>query len=165
MGESFWKNFAQKTAGDLLESVIANMPSGAPGSLSESTYADIVGIMLKSNGFPAGRTELGPNTIADVQIIQKDGSAELPTDALARVVGCLVRNGLGDHERNNAEAGGTRASGSGRRREAPRQPYDAAEVRADPPGCVGRFARRGDRTSDRCRRRGRHKRNRGKTRR
>ena len=92
-GEPFWKSFAQKTVGDLLEFVSAYMPNGAPGSLSEPTYNDIVALILKSNGFPAGTTELGRNTIADVQIIPKDGSAELPANALARVVGCLARSG------------------------------------------------------------------------
>jgi mono/diheme cytochrome c family protein len=92
-GDPFWKSFAQKTVGDLLEFVGTNMPNGAPGSLSEPTYADIVALILKSNGFPAGTTELGRNTIAGVQIIPKDGSAELPASALARVVGCLARSG------------------------------------------------------------------------
>ena len=41
-GEPFWKSFAQKTVGDLLEFVSTNMPNGAPGSLNESTYTDIV---------------------------------------------------------------------------------------------------------------------------
>ena len=79
--------------GDLLEFVGTNMPNGAPGSLSEPTYNDIVALILKSNGFPAGTTELGRSTIAGVQIIPKDGSAELPANALARVVGCLARSG------------------------------------------------------------------------
>jgi hypothetical protein len=69
------------------------MPNGAPGSLGAPTYRDIVALMLKSNGFPAGATELGPNTIADVQIVPKDGSTELPANALVRVVGCLARSG------------------------------------------------------------------------
>jgi mono/diheme cytochrome c family protein len=92
-GESFWKSFSQKTVGDLLDYVSANMPNGSPGSLNESTYRDIVAIMLKSNDFPAGTTELEHNAVADVQIIPKDGSAELPANALARVVGCLARSG------------------------------------------------------------------------
>jgi mono/diheme cytochrome c family protein len=92
-GDPFWKSFAQKTVGDLIEFVSAYMPNGAPGSLSEPTYNDIVALILKSNGFPVGTTELGRNTIADVQIIPKDGSAELPANALARVVGCLARSG------------------------------------------------------------------------
>jgi S-disulfanyl-L-cysteine oxidoreductase SoxD len=93
VGEPFWKSFAQKTAGDLLEFVSANMPNGSPGSLSESTYGDIVALMLKSNGFPAGTTELRRDTSANVQIVQKNGGSELPANALARVVGCLARSG------------------------------------------------------------------------
>jgi mono/diheme cytochrome c family protein len=89
VGEPFWKSFAQKTVADLLEFVSANMPNGSPRSLSESTYRDIVALMLKSNGFPAGNTELRPDNIADVQIVQKDGRTELPANAYVRVVGCL----------------------------------------------------------------------------
>jgi hypothetical protein len=77
------------------------MPNGAPGSLKEAAYKDIVALMLKSNGFPAGTAELGANTIAGVQIVPCDGSTELPADALARVVGCLARSG-GDWVVTNA---------------------------------------------------------------
>jgi hypothetical protein len=93
VGDPFWKSFAQKSVGDLLEFVSANMPNGAPGSLDESTYRDIVALMLKSNGFPAGTAELRRDNIANVQIVQKDGRTELPSNALARVVGCLARSG------------------------------------------------------------------------
>jgi len=93
VGDAFWKSFAQKTVGDLLEFVSTYMPNGTPGSLTETTYRDIVALMLKSNGFPAGATELGGAATANVQIVPKDGSTELPANALARVVGCLSRNG------------------------------------------------------------------------
>ncbi len=93
VGDSFWKSFSQKTIADLLEYVSANMPNGAPGSLSASTYQDIVALLLKSNGFPAGTADLRPDTTAAVQIVPKDGSTELPANALARVVGCLARSG------------------------------------------------------------------------
>ena len=93
VGDAFWKSFAQKTVGDLLEFVSTNMPNGTPGSLTEPTYRDIVALMLKSNGFPAGAAELGGNTAANVQIIPKDGSTELPAGALVRVVGCLTKTG------------------------------------------------------------------------
>jgi mono/diheme cytochrome c family protein len=92
-GEPFWKSFAQKTVGELLDFVSMNMPNGTPGSLDESTYRDIVALILKSNGFPAGTTELRRNTVAGVQIVAKDGRTELPANALARVVGCLSRSG------------------------------------------------------------------------
>lgn len=93
VGEPFWKSFAQETVGDLLRYVSTSMPNGAPGSLNESTYRDIVAVMLKSNEFPAGATELERDNIAEVRIIPKDGRTELPADALVRVVGCLARSG------------------------------------------------------------------------
>jgi S-disulfanyl-L-cysteine oxidoreductase SoxD len=93
VGDAFWKSFAQKSVGDLLEYVSANMPNGTPGSLDASTYGDIVALMLKSNGFPAGTMELRRDSAAGVQIVQKDGRTELPADALARVIGCLGRSG------------------------------------------------------------------------
>jgi mono/diheme cytochrome c family protein len=93
VGDPFWKTFSQKSVGDLLQYVSTYMPNGNPGSLDKSAYEDIAALMLKSNGFPAGTTELAPNTIANVQIIPKDGNTELPANALARVVGCLARSG------------------------------------------------------------------------
>jgi S-disulfanyl-L-cysteine oxidoreductase SoxD len=101
VGDAFWKSFSQKTVGDLFEFISRYMPNGAPGSLSQPTYQDIVAVMLKSNGFPAGNTELGANTVAGVQIVPKDGSTELPANALVRVVGCLARSG-GDWAVTNA---------------------------------------------------------------
>lgn len=89
-GDPFWKSFSQKTVGELLDYVSANMPNGSPGSLSQATYKDIVAAMLKANGFPAGNTELAR---AAARIVPRDGSTALPANALARVVGCLARSG------------------------------------------------------------------------
>ncbi len=93
VGEAFWKSFQQKTVGELLEFVSMYMPNGSPGSLSKGAYEDIVALMLKSNGFPAGTTELERGAMTEVQIVPKDGNAELPANALVRVVGCLARSG------------------------------------------------------------------------
>lgn len=92
-GDAFWKSFAQKSVGDMLDFISTYMPNGTPGSLNEDTYKDIVALILKTNGFPAGNAELARDAVANVQIVQKDGGAELPADALARVVGCLARRG------------------------------------------------------------------------
>jgi S-disulfanyl-L-cysteine oxidoreductase SoxD len=92
-GDKFWEGFTQKTVGDLLTYVKTNMPNGNGGSLSASTYNDLVALILKSNNFPAGTTELAPETVADVQIIPKDGPGELPANVLARVIGCLAKSG------------------------------------------------------------------------
>lgn len=93
VGDAFWKSFSQKPAADLLAFISKYMPNGAPGSLSGAAYEDIAAVILKSNGFPAGSTEFASKNIAGVLIVPKDGSTELPANALARVVGCLARNG------------------------------------------------------------------------
>ena len=92
-GEKFWEGYTQKTVGDLLTYVRTNMPNGRGGTLPESTYNDLVALILKSNGLPAGMIELAPESVADVQIVPKEGPGELPANALVRVVGCLARNG------------------------------------------------------------------------
>jgi mono/diheme cytochrome c family protein len=93
VGDIFWKGFSQKTVGEMIDFVTNNMPNGNPRSLSETTYADIVAFLLKSNGFPAGTTELARSAADNVQILPKDGSSELPANSLARVVGCLAKSG------------------------------------------------------------------------
>jgi len=93
VGDAFWKSFAQKNVGDLLDFISKYMPNGNPGTLSVTAYEDITAYMLKANGFPAGKTDLGPSSSNAVQIVQKDGKNELPANALARVVGCLARSG------------------------------------------------------------------------
>jgi len=93
-GDKFWTAFTQKSVGDLLTFVKTNMPNGnGAGSLSASTYNDLVALILRANGFPAGATEVTPESVADVQIIPRDGPGELPGNVLARVVGCLKKDG------------------------------------------------------------------------
>src|SRR4029077_20694924 len=72
-GEKFWEGYSQKTVGDLLTYVRANMPNGSGGSLPGSSYNDLVALILKSNGFPAGNSELTPQTVTDVQIVPRGG--------------------------------------------------------------------------------------------
>ena len=93
-GDAFWKAFTQKTVADLLTFVKTNMPNGVnAGSLPAPVYNDLVALVLKSNGFPAGTTEVAPETVIGVQIIPKDGPGELPANTLVRVVGCLSKSG------------------------------------------------------------------------
>jgi mono/diheme cytochrome c family protein len=92
-GEKFWEGYSQRSVGELLSYVRANMPNGNGGSLPASTYNDLVALILKSNGFPAGATELVPEHAATVQIVPKDGPGTLPANTLVRVVGCLARSG------------------------------------------------------------------------
>jgi len=93
VGDKFWTANTQKSVGDLLTYMSKNMPNGNGGSLSASTYNDLVALVLKSNGFPAGTAEVSPEAVADVQIIPREGAGELPANVLARVVGCLKKDG------------------------------------------------------------------------
>jgi len=105
VGDQFWQANTQKTVGDLLKFVSTNMPNGRDaGSLSASSYNDLVALILKSNGFPAGTTEVSPDTVATIQIIPKDGPGELPANTLVRVVGCLAPKSGADWTITNASA-------------------------------------------------------------
>jgi S-disulfanyl-L-cysteine oxidoreductase SoxD len=103
-GDTFWQKHTQKTVGDLLAYVSANMPNGQGGSLSAGSYNDLMALILKSNGLPAGTTELTPEAVAKVAIIPKGGGGELPANALARVVGCLVGKTGSDWTLSNVTA-------------------------------------------------------------
>jgi mono/diheme cytochrome c family protein len=92
-GDKFWQSYTQKTVGDLLTFVKTSMPNGSPGSLPAATYDDLVALILKSNGFPAGTVEVAPETVAKVQIVPKGGAGELPANTLVGVVGCLTKSG------------------------------------------------------------------------
>jgi hypothetical protein len=89
-GSTFMDGWTQRSVGDLIKFVSTNMPNGNGGSLSASTYLDLVALILKTNGFPAGTADLAPEAVANVQIVPKDGPGELPAGTLARVVGCLA---------------------------------------------------------------------------
>jgi mono/diheme cytochrome c family protein len=96
-GDQFWSDWRESTVGELLTYISKNMPYSEDGSLagtlSPSTYVDIVAHMLERNGLPAGAQELTQASSVGVQIIKKDGPGELPASTLARVVGCLAPRG------------------------------------------------------------------------
>lgn len=97
VGDAFWTDWRESTVEALLTYVSKNMPFSEDGSLagtlSPSTYADIVAYMLSANELPAGKQELTASSSAGVKIIRKDGPGELPATTLAQVVGCLAPRG------------------------------------------------------------------------
>jgi len=92
-GDAFWQGFRESTVDHLFNYVRENMPNGAGGSLSASAYLDLVAFILSRNGFPAGAEELTAESTVGVKIIAETGPGELPATTLARVVGCLARDG------------------------------------------------------------------------
>ena len=61
-GPAFLANWDGLTVGDLSERVRRTMPPNKLGQLTRQQIVDILGHVLKVNGFPAGKTELEPKT-------------------------------------------------------------------------------------------------------
>jgi len=51
------------TVGDLFERIRISMPQNAPGSLTAQQNADVLAFILHANKFPAGKTELGTQSM------------------------------------------------------------------------------------------------------
>ena len=94
-GDRFWADWQESSVDYMLGRISKNMPFSEDGSLAGTlgtpTYVDIVAHILNTNGFPAGSGELTAASSAGVQIVKKGGPSELPSDAFAHVVGCLVK--------------------------------------------------------------------------
>jgi mono/diheme cytochrome c family protein len=67
-GPAFLANWDGLTVGDLCERIRVSMPPDNPRRLSRRQITDILGHMLRLNGFPAGKTELARETDAQKQI-------------------------------------------------------------------------------------------------
>jgi mono/diheme cytochrome c family protein len=67
-GPAFLSNWDGLTVGDLCERIRVSMPPSKPRGLSRQQLSDILGHMLKANGFPAGKTELAREAEAQKQI-------------------------------------------------------------------------------------------------
>ena len=80
---------------DLLTFVSKNMPNGQGGTLPAATYNDLVALILKSNGFPPGPTELAPRPIAERRrsFRRTDPASCPPTRSFASSAAWLRRAG------------------------------------------------------------------------
>jgi mono/diheme cytochrome c family protein len=58
VGQPFFARFDRQTADDVVDVIRRTMPQEAPDTLGMPVYADIVSHLLRSNGAPAGKTEL-----------------------------------------------------------------------------------------------------------
>jgi cytochrome c len=57
-GEFFVSRWSAQPLSDLANKIRNTMPAGAPGSLSPQQSVDLVAHLLKTSGFPAGKTDL-----------------------------------------------------------------------------------------------------------
>ncbi len=67
------------------------MPRGAPGSLGDTVYLDLVAHLLKENGFPAGSRELTADALDGVRVLPGRPRPLPPIGdfSYVEVVGCL----------------------------------------------------------------------------
>jgi len=100
-GEVFIRDWADKDLGRLLDRA-KRMPPGAPGSLSDSTYAEILAYVLQANSFPAGSTELTVDGLNNIRVEAREGPGAVPNFSLVRSVGCLTSGPERDWTLTNA---------------------------------------------------------------
>jgi quinoprotein glucose dehydrogenase len=58
VGSTFLGNWVGLSVGELADRVRMTMPQDNPGTLSSATTADLIALILKSNGYPAGGADL-----------------------------------------------------------------------------------------------------------
>ena len=89
--ERFARGFAGKDLKTLFSKTATTMPRGAPGSLGDTVYLDVVAHLLKENGFPAGSRELAADALDGIGVVPGRPKA-LPAIgdfSYVEVVGCL----------------------------------------------------------------------------
>jgi Cytochrome C oxidase, cbb3-type, subunit III len=80
-----WREFPLKVAYD----IVANtMPFGAPASLGEKRYLDIMARILEANEIPAGARELA-TAMLGATLVGKNGPQPLPSSSPVETVGCM----------------------------------------------------------------------------
>lgn len=91
-GERFARNFAGKDLKTLYTKIATTMPRGAPASLGDAVYLDIVAHILSENGFPAGDGELTTEVLSGVQVLPGKAKPPPPVGdfSYVEVVGCLT---------------------------------------------------------------------------
>jgi cytochrome c553 len=88
-GNRFMDHWREDSLEGLYKTIKSTMPRGAPASLEDAVYLDILAYILQSNEFPSGPGELVMGALRGIQVEAKSGPQEAPVGALVEVVGCL----------------------------------------------------------------------------
>lgn len=91
VGGHFMDRWREDTLESFFELVRNTMPRGAPRSLADEAYVDVVAYVLQKNSFPSGAAELTAAELAEVRVQGKQGPAPVPDFSLVSVVGCLTQ--------------------------------------------------------------------------
>lgn len=95
-GAKFIENWREDNLESLWNRLSKAMPAGAPGSLSEKEYLDVLAFILQENEFPAGKQALTAAEIPEIRFESRNGPEAVPDFALVRTVGCLARGSDGN---------------------------------------------------------------------
>ena len=88
----FTERWREESLGFLFGFLRTRMPAKAKGSLSETSYLQILSYLLKLNNFPAGKNELTVASLEKIRFVDKDGPRALPTNSLVHVAGCVIED-------------------------------------------------------------------------
>ena len=89
--DRFNRMFAGQDLKNLYTRIATTMPRGAPGSMADDVYLDILAYIVRENGFPAGSHELSLDGLAGVEV-QPTRPKPLPPVgdfSYVEVTGCL----------------------------------------------------------------------------
>ena len=91
-GERFARIFAGKDLKTLYTKIATTMPRGAPASLGDAVYLDIVAHILKENGFPAADGELVTEALSGIEVLPGKAKPPPPVGdfSYVDVVGCFT---------------------------------------------------------------------------
>ena len=91
-GERFARIFAGKDLKTFYTKIATTMPRGAPASMGDDVYLDIVAHVLRENGFPAGTQELATDALSGINVLPGRPKPPPPVGdfSYVEVVGCLV---------------------------------------------------------------------------
>ena len=85
VGKRFTFQWLDRSVADLVRAVEATMPDDAPGSLTRQEYVDVIGFLLKANGYPEGPADL-PNDdqrLTSIVFTEKRSALQPPVSAAA----------------------------------------------------------------------------------
>lgn len=94
-GKKWMDHWREDNLKSFFTTVKMTMPRGAPKSLGDGEYVDIVAYVLRANEFPEGAAELTADALDKVQVIAKEGPQPVPDFSLVTVVGCLFEEPAG----------------------------------------------------------------------
>jgi mono/diheme cytochrome c family protein len=94
-GDRFYASWGNEPIDRLFLKIRDTMPPNFGSTMDDKTKLEIVAYILKTNGYPAGTSELvvGGQDLATAQILKKGQQAVVQNFALIQTVGCLARDG------------------------------------------------------------------------